>query len=37
MDAKDMTDDLQNPQPEVQFARIGDDTISALSKTASSS
>jgi hypothetical protein len=30
MAAKDMTDALQNPHPEVPFARIGDDTISAL-------
>jgi hypothetical protein len=32
MDAKDMTDALQNPHPEVPFARIGDDTISALAE-----
>jgi hypothetical protein len=30
MAAKDMTDALQNPHPEVPFARVGDDTISAL-------
>jgi hypothetical protein len=30
MAAKDMTDDLQNPHPEVPFASVGDDTISAL-------
>jgi hypothetical protein len=34
MDAKDMTDALQNPHTEVPFARIGDDTISALAKLA---
>jgi hypothetical protein len=28
--AKDMTDDLQNPHPEVPFATVGDDTIAAL-------
>jgi hypothetical protein len=28
--AKDMTDALQNPHPEVPFAHVGDDTISAL-------
>jgi predicted RNase H-like nuclease len=31
---KDMTDALKNPHPEVPFARIGDDTISALAKLA---
>jgi hypothetical protein len=30
MDAKDMTDALKNPHPEIPFARVGDDTISAL-------
>jgi hypothetical protein len=30
MAAKDMTDDLQNPHPEVPFASVGDDTIAAL-------
>jgi hypothetical protein len=30
MDAKDMTDALQNPHPEVPFARVGNDTILAL-------
>jgi hypothetical protein len=30
MDAKDMTDALQNPHPEVPFAHVGDDTILAL-------
>jgi hypothetical protein len=30
MAAKDMTDALQNHHPEVPFARVGDDTISAL-------
>jgi hypothetical protein len=34
MAAKDMTDALQNPHPEVPFATIGDDTISALSELA---
>jgi hypothetical protein len=29
MAAKDMTDALQNPHPEVPFARVGDDTILA--------
>jgi predicted RNase H-like nuclease len=28
--AKDMMDALQNPHPEVPFARVGDDTTSAL-------
>jgi hypothetical protein len=32
--AKDMTDALQNPHPEVPFARVGDDTISALTDLA---
>jgi hypothetical protein len=34
MAAKDMTDDLQNPHPEVPFARVGDDTISELADLA---
>jgi hypothetical protein len=34
MAAKDMTDALQNPHPEVPFTRIGDDTISALANLA---
>jgi hypothetical protein len=34
MAAKVMTDALQNPHPEVPFARIGDDTISALAELA---
>jgi hypothetical protein len=34
MAAKDMTDALQNPHPEVPFARIRDDTISALAELA---
>jgi hypothetical protein len=34
MAAKDMTDALQNPHPEVTFTRIGDDTISALAELA---
>jgi hypothetical protein len=32
--AKDTMDALQNPHPEVPFARIGDDTISALAELA---
>jgi hypothetical protein len=31
---KDMTDALQNPHPEVPFARVGDDTISAIAELA---
>jgi hypothetical protein len=34
MASKDTTDDLQNPHPEVPFARVGDDTISALAELA---
>jgi hypothetical protein len=34
MAAKDMTDALQNPHPEVPFARVGDDTISAFAELA---
>jgi hypothetical protein len=34
MAAKDMTDTLQNPHPEVPFASVGDDTISALTDLA---
>jgi hypothetical protein len=34
MAAKDMTDALQNPHPEVRFVRVGDDTISALTEFA---
>jgi hypothetical protein len=34
MAAKDMMDALQNPHPEVPFARVGDDTISALAELA---
>jgi hypothetical protein len=34
MTAKDMTDALQNPHPEVPFASVGDDTISALADLA---
>jgi hypothetical protein len=34
MAAKDMTDALQNPHPEVPFARVRDDTISALADLA---
>jgi hypothetical protein len=34
MAAKDMTDALQNPHPEIPFARVGDDTISALAELA---
>jgi hypothetical protein len=34
MAAKDMMDALQNPLPEVPFASVGDDTISALAELA---
>jgi hypothetical protein len=34
MAAKDITDALQNPHPEVPFAHVGDDTISALAELA---
>jgi hypothetical protein len=34
MAAKDMTDDLHNPHPEVPFASVGDETISALAELA---
>jgi hypothetical protein len=34
MAAKDMTDALQNYHPEVPFARVGDDTTSALAELA---
>jgi hypothetical protein len=34
MAAKDMTDALQNPHPEVPFTSVGDDTISALAALA---
>jgi hypothetical protein len=34
MAAKDMTDALQNPHPEVPFAHVGYDTISALAELA---
>jgi hypothetical protein len=34
MAAKDMTDAVQNPHPEVPFASVGDDTISALADLA---
>jgi hypothetical protein len=34
MAAKDTTDALQNPHPEVPFTRVGDDTISALAELA---
>jgi hypothetical protein len=34
MAAKDMTDALQNPHPEVQFTFVGDDTISELAELA---
>jgi hypothetical protein len=34
MAAKDMTDALQNPHPEIPFASVGDDTISALADLA---
>jgi hypothetical protein len=34
MAAKDMTDALQNPHPEVPFASVGDDTIPTLAELA---
>jgi hypothetical protein len=34
MAANDMTDALQNPHPQVPFARVGDDTILALAELA---
>jgi hypothetical protein len=34
MAAKDMTDALQNPHPEVPFASVGDNTIKALTDLA---
>jgi hypothetical protein len=34
MAAKDMTDALQNPHPEVPFASVGDDTIATLTDLA---
>jgi predicted RNase H-like nuclease len=34
MAAQDMTDDVKHPHPEVLFATIGDDTISALTTLA---
>jgi hypothetical protein len=34
MAAKDMTDALQNPHPEVPFTQVGDDIISALTELA---
>jgi hypothetical protein len=34
MAAKDMTDAVQNPHPDVPFAHVGDDTISALAELA---
>jgi hypothetical protein len=34
MAANDMTDALQNPNPEVPFTQVGDDTISALTALA---
>jgi hypothetical protein len=34
MAAKEMTDALQNPHPEVPFASVGDDTIAALTDLA---
>jgi hypothetical protein len=34
MAAKDMTDDLQNPHPDVPFTQVKDDTISALADLA---
>jgi hypothetical protein len=34
MAAKDMTDALQKPHPEVPFTHVGNDTISALAELA---
>jgi hypothetical protein len=34
MSAKDMTDALHNPHPEVPLVRVGDKTISALAELA---
>jgi hypothetical protein len=34
MAAKDMTDNFQNPHPDVPFASVGDDTIAALTELA---
>jgi hypothetical protein len=34
MEAKDMSNALKNPHPEVPFSHIGDDTIAALTKLA---
>jgi hypothetical protein len=34
MAAKDMTDAVQNPHPEVPFASVGDDTISTFTDLA---
>jgi hypothetical protein len=34
MAAKDMSNALKNPHPEVTFAQVGDDTIVALTKLA---
>jgi hypothetical protein len=34
MAAKDMTDALQNPHPEVPFAHVGEGTISVLAELA---
>jgi hypothetical protein len=34
MEAKDMSNALKNPHPEVPLAQIGDDTIEALTKLA---
>jgi hypothetical protein len=34
MDANDMPDALKHPQPDVPFAKVGDDTITALAKFA---
>jgi hypothetical protein len=34
MAAKDMSNSLTNPHPDVPFAQVGDDTIAALTKLA---
>jgi hypothetical protein len=34
MAAKDMTEALQNPHPEVPFSSVGDDTVKALADLA---
>jgi hypothetical protein len=34
MESKDMTDDFQNPHPDVPFASLGDDIVKALADLA---